>query len=268
MHDPRAIIDPGARLGRDVTVGPWSLIGPDVEIGDGCWIGPHVILRGPTRIGRGNRIYQFSTVGEDTPALAYGGEATVLEIGDENVIREGVTIHRGLAQHGGITRVGSRNLLMAYVHVGHDCVVGDHVVMANNVGLSGHVQVGDWANLGGYAGVPQFRSIGAHAFVGGMSLVTKDVPAFVSVNGNPAVSFGLNRVGLERRGFAPEAVAALRRAYRTVYREGLRVAEALERLEPEARAFPEVAVFRDSVAASKHGIVRERRGGGADRDSA
>ncbi|MEJ2089021.1 MAG: acyl-ACP--UDP-N-acetylglucosamine O-acyltransferase [Gammaproteobacteria bacterium] len=178
--DPRAIIDPTARLGDDVQIGPWSIIGPEVEIGDGSVIASHVVIKGPTEMGRNNRVYQFSTIGEDTPALAYDGEKTRLVIGDDNVFREGVTIHRGMVQDRAETRIGDGCLLMAYVHVGHDCVLGDHVIMANNSAVSGHCNVGDHANFGGYAGVPQYRNIGAHSHIAGMSLVLKDVPAYMT----------------------------------------------------------------------------------------
>jgi UDP-N-acetylglucosamine acyltransferase len=262
--DPRAIVDPRARIDDDVSIGPWSIVGADVELGRGCRIASHVILKGPTRIGRNNRIFQFATVGEDTPAVVYQGEPTTLDIGDDNVIREGVTIHRGTVQDRGATTIGSHNLLMAYVHVGHDCVLGDHIVMANNASASGHVHIGDWANIGGYAGIPQFRSVGAHCHIGGMSLVLKDVPAFVSVSGNPAAAVGLNEEGMRRRGFSAATIAALRDAYRIVYREGLRVEEALARLAPAAACVPEVGEFVTSVAGSRWGIVRGRREGRPD----
>jgi UDP-N-acetylglucosamine acyltransferase len=262
--DPRAIVDPGARLGRNVVVGAWSIIGAGVEVGDDCVIASHVVVKGPTRIGARNRIFQFSSIGEDTPALAYRGEATTLEIGDDNVIREGVTMHRGIGEHGGRTIVGSGNLFMAYVHIAHDCVVGNHVIMSNNAAVSGHVTVGDYANLGGYAGVPQFRAIGAHAMVGGMSLVVKDVPAFVTVSGNPAGAIGLNVEGMRRRGFDAATMAALKDAYRVVYREGRGVRDALAALREAAAANAAVALFCESIAASRQGIVRPRReaGGG------
>jgi len=262
--DPRAIIDPLARIGEGVEIGPWTVIGPHVEIGDGTRVAPHVIVKGPTRIGRDNRIFQFATVGEDTPAIVYKGEPTTLEIGDGNVIREGVTIHRGTVQDTGTTIIGDHNLLMAYVHVGHDCVLGSHIVMANNASASGHVRIGDWANIGGYAGIPQFRSVGAHSHIGGMSLVLKDVPAFVSVSGNPAGAIGLNEEGMRRRGFAPATVAALRDAYRIVYREGLTVGGALARLKASAVCHPEVALFVESVETSRWGIIRGRREAQAD----
>ena len=259
MIDARAIIDPGAELGENVSVGPWSVIGPDVVIGDDCEIGPHVVLKGPTRMGSGNRIYQFATVGEGPPAFAYHGEPTVLEIGANNTIREGVTIHRGLATDRGRTVIGNDNLLMAYVHVGHDCVLGDRIVMANNASAAGHVAIGDEAVLSGYVGVPQFRSVGAYSFIGAMSLVVKDVPAFVSVNGNPAGATGLNVERMRRLGLDAEVRDALKDAYNTVYRRGLPVAKALEQLTDAAARFPEVACFVDSVAASEYGITRERR---------
>jgi UDP-N-acetylglucosamine acyltransferase len=262
--DPRAIVDPSAVIGADVSIGPWTIVGANVEIGDGCRIASHVILKGPTRIGRRNRIFQFATVGEDTPAVAYNGEPTTLQIGDDNVIREGVTIHRGTVQGQGRTVIGNHNLLMAYVHVGHDCTLGNHVIMANNASVSGHVLVGDYANFGGYAGIPQYRHIGAHAHIGGMSLVLKDVPAFVTVSGNPAGAVGLNIEGMRRRGIGDAAVAALREAYRLVYGNKLTVKEALDEISPLADRHPEVRLFMSSVAESRWGIIRGRREGNGD----
>ena len=257
--DERAIVDPKAVLGANVSVGPWSIVGPDVVVGDDCEIGPHVILRGPTVLGRGNRIFQFSTVGEGSPAFAYHGEPTTLTIGDNNVIREGVTIHRGLAQDRSRTVIGSDNLFMAYVHIGHDCVLGDRIVMANNASVAGHVCVGDEAVLSGYAGVPQFRSIGAYAFVGAMTLATKDVPAYVTVDGNPAGAVGLNLERLRRLGVDDAVKKAMQDAYNTVYRRGLTLKEALRELRAVAETVPEVARFVESIESSEHGIVRERR---------
>ncbi len=258
MIDARAIIDPTAKLGEGVSVGPWSIIGPDVEVGDGCWIGPHVMLKGPTRLGVGNRIYQFATVGEDTPALAYQGEATGLEIGDGNVFREGVTVHRGTAQDQGVTRIGSHGLFMAYVHIGHDCLLGDHVIMANNASVSGHCRVGDHANFGGYVGVPQYRRIGAHTHIAGMSLVLKDVPAYLTVAGHPAAAVGVNVEGMKRRGCTGEQIALMRSAYRTLYRCGLTAEEACRRLAEDHPDSPEVALLVASVQASDTGVVRPR----------
>ena len=242
MIDPRSIIDPSAELGSDVHVGPWSWIGADVEIGDGCWIAPHTVIKGPTRIGRNNKIYQFSTVGEDTPALAYDGEPTTLEIGQDNVIREGVTIHRGTVQDRGATVIGDGCLFMAYVHVGHDCVVGNHVIMANNASISGHVVVGDYANFGGYAGVPQYRRIGAHSHVSGMSLVLKDVPAYMTVMGNPASAISLNVEGMRRRGYDKALIAALKAVSAFLH-------NALEAIE---RWIEEIGAFRETLGGT-HG---------------
>ena len=259
MIDKRAIIEPGAELGANVSIGPWSIVGNDVVVGDDCEIGPHVVLRGPTTLGRGNRIYQFATVGEGSPAFAYRNEPTTLAIGDNNVIREGVTIHRGLATDRSTTVIGNDNLFMAYVHIGHDCVLGDRIVMANNASVAGHVTVGDEAVLSGYVGVPQFRSIGAYSFVSGMSLVTKDVPAYISIDGNPAGAVGLNMERLRRLGMSDDTKKALQNAYNTVYRRGLTLKEALEALRPVAANVPEVERFICSIEASEHGIVRERR---------
>ena len=264
MIDPRAIVDPSAIIGEDVSIGPWTIIGANVEIGSGCRIASHVIVKGPTRIGRNNRIYQFSSVGEDTPALVYKGEPTTLSIGDDNVIREGVTVHRGTLQGQGRTVIGNDNLLMAYVHVGHDCTLGDHIIMANNASVSGHVKVGDFANFGGYAGIPQYRSVGAHAHIGGMSLVLKDVPAFVTVSGNPAGAVGLNLEGMRRRGIADDAVTALREAYRIVYGQGHTVKQALDEIASLAETHPEVQLFMSSIAESRWGIIRGRREGNGD----
>ena len=259
MIDGRAIIDPTATLGENVSVGPWSIIGPNVEVGDNAEIASHVVLKGPTKIGRGVKIFQFATVGEDTPALAYSGEDSQLEIGDNTIIREGVTIHRGMAKGGiGRTVVGANCLLMAYVHVGHDCVVGDNVIMANNASLAGHVTVGDFANFGGYSGIPQFRAVGAHTHVAAMALVLKDVPAYLTVTGNPAYAAGLNLEGMKRRGYDKETMQKLRRAYKTVFRSGLLVAEALAELASARRDCAEVEVFAASVEASEWGIVRGR----------
>ncbi|HMW14065.1 MAG TPA: acyl-ACP--UDP-N-acetylglucosamine O-acyltransferase, partial [Pseudomonadales bacterium] len=206
MIDPRAIIDKDARLASDVVVGPWSIIGPDVEIGAGTVIGPHVVIARSTRIGCNNRIYQFATIGEDCQDKKYHGETTYLEIGDHNIIREGCTLHRGTVQDKSLTRIGNHNLLMAYVHIAHDCIVGDHTVFANNATLGGHVQVADWAILGGYTLVHQFCQIGGHAFCGTGSVVLKDIPAYVMVNGNSAKAHGINSDGLRRRNFSDEQI--------------------------------------------------------------
>ncbi len=262
MIDGRAIVDTSAVIGANVTIGPWTYIGPDVEIGDDVEIKSHVVIKGPTRLGSGVKIFQFATVGEDTPAFAFEGEETFLEIGDNTVIREGVTIHRGMAKGGlGKTVIGKNCLLMAYVHVGHDCVVGDHVVMANNASLAGHVVVGDYANFGGYSGIPQFRSVGAYTHIAAMSLVLKDVPAFMTVSGNPAVAVGLNAEGMKRRGYGEDTMRAIKEAHRTVYRKGLNVEEALAALKDLRAQHPEVDTFAASIEASEWGIIRGRAKG-------
>ncbi|PAU89639.1 acyl-[acyl-carrier-protein]--UDP-N-acetylglucosamine O-acyltransferase [Pseudomonas sp. WN033] len=253
---PQAIVDPSARLADDVEVGPWTLIGPEVEIGAGSVIGSHVVIKGPTRIGRNNRIFQFASVGEDCQDKKYNGEPTRLEIGDNNVIREGCTIHRGTVQDQGVTRIGSNNLLMAYVHVAHDCVVGDNIIMANNATIAGHVQIGNGAILGGYTTVHQFCHIGAFAMSAANSAVFKDIPAFVMVGGNPAGAHGMNFEGMRRRGYSAELISALRRAYKVVYRQGLTLQEALAQLESSAEQYSEVALYRDSILASTRGITR------------
>ncbi|WCE08597.1 acyl-ACP--UDP-N-acetylglucosamine O-acyltransferase [Pseudomonas sp. JBR1] len=256
LIDPRAIVDPKARLAADVQVGPWSIIGPDVEVGEGTVIGPHVILKGPTMIGRHNRIFQFSSIGEDTPDLKYQGEPTRLRIGDHNTIREGVTIHRGTVQDREETTIGDHNLLMAYVHIGHDSVIGNHCILVNNTALAGHVHVDDWAILSGYTLVHQFCRIGAHSFSGMGTAIGKDVPAYVTVFGNPAEARSMNFEGMRRRGFSTEVIKELRRAYKVVYRQGLTVDDAMRELEPVAQQFPEVAVFRDSILSATRGITR------------
>lgn len=256
LIDPRAIIDPSAKLADDVVVGPWSIVGPDVEIGEGTVLGPNVIVKGPTKIGKHNKVYQFSSLGEDTPDRKYKGEPTRLVIGDHNIIREGVTMHRGTIQDRDETTVGDHNLIMAYAHVGHDSVIGNHCILVNNVALAGHVHIGDWAILSGYTLVHQFCHIGAHSFAGMGTAIGKDVPAYVTVSGNPAEARSMNFEGLRRRGFSAEAIHALRRAYKTVYRQGLTIEAAITELAEPSLEFPEVAVFRDSILASQRGITR------------
>src|SRR5690554_758455 len=256
LIDPRAIIDPSAKLADDVTVGPWTVIGPEVEIGAGSIIASHVVIKGPTRIGCNNHIYQFSSVGEDTPDLKYRGEATRLVIGDNNIIREGVTIHRGTVQDRGETIVGNNNLIMAYVHIGHDSVLGDHCILVNNTALAGHVNVGNWAILSGFTLVHQFCHIGAHSFTGMGSAIGKDVPAYVMVNGSPAAAKSINVEGLRRRGFSREQVATITRAFKIIYRRGLTAEEALLQLQQLEEASPELKLLIDSLQRSTRGIVR------------
>ncbi|BFM15291.1 acyl-ACP--UDP-N-acetylglucosamine O-acyltransferase [Maricurvus nonylphenolicus] len=256
MIDPRAIIDPSAKLGANVDVGPWSIIGPDVEIGDNTVVESHVVIKGPTVIGQNNRIYQFATVGEGTPDLKYQGEPTRLVIGDNNVIREGVTIHRGTVQDRNETTIGNDNLLMAYVHVGHDSVIGNHCVLVNNASLAGHVHVDDWAILGGYTLIHQFCRIGAHCFTGMGSAIGKDVPAYVMVTGNPASAKSINAEGLRRRGFNKDEIATINKAFKLVYRRGLTVDEALAELTKLAENCSAVLPIIESLKTSSRGIVR------------
>lgn len=256
MIDPRAIVDPSAVIADDVEIGPWTIVGPDVEIGPGCVIASHVVLKGPTVLGANNRIFQFSSVGEDTPDLKYQGEPTRLVIGDNNTIREGVTIHRGTVQDRGETTIGNDNLLMAYAHVGHDSVIGDHCILVNNVALAGHVHIGDWAILAGYSLVHQFCHIGAHSFSGFGSHISKDVPAYVTISGQPAVAKTVNVEGLKRRGFSSDTITAIRRAYKVLYRQGLTIDEAIEKLREMAVEHPDINLLIDSLKVSNRGIVR------------
>jgi UDP-N-acetylglucosamine acyltransferase len=256
MIDARAIIDPTAILADDVQVGPWTIIGPNVVIGAGSRIASHVVIKGPTVIGKNNQIFQFSSVGEDTPDLKYNGEPTRLVIGDNNVIREGVTIHRGTVQDRSETTIGDNNLIMAYVHIGHDSVIGNHCILVNNAALAGHVHIGDWAILSGYTLVHQFCHIGAHSFSGMGTAIGKDVPAYVTVFGSPAEAKSINSEGLKRRGFSAEAITAIKRAYKIIYRQGLTVEDALTELAKLVVDQPEVQPMIDALKNSTRGIVR------------
>ena len=256
MIDSQARIDPSAKLADDVAVGPWTLIGPDVEIGPGSIIESHVVIKGPTIIGANNHVYQFSSIGEATPDLKYRDEPTRLVIGDNNIIRENVTIHRGTVQDRSETTIGNNNLLMAYVHIGHDSVLGDNIILVNNTALAGHCQIGDWAILSGFTLVHQFCTMGAHSFSGMGTAIGKDVPAYVTVSGSPAEAKTINSEGLRRRGFSSEAISQLRRAFKILYRQGLTTDAAIQRLEFMLRETPEVEVLIDSIRASGRGIVR------------
>jgi UDP-N-acetylglucosamine acyltransferase len=253
--DSKAIIDPKAKIGENVKIGPWSIIGPDVQIGDNCEIASHVVIRGPSIIGKNNKFYQFSTIGDDTPDLKYKGEPTKLIIGDNNVIREGVTIHRGTIQDKGETIIGSHNLLMAYAHVGHDSVIGDHVIMVNNSSLAGHVNVGDWAILSGYALIHQYVSVGAHSFIGPAAFSYHDVPAFVTAFGSPAEPRTINKEGLKRRGFSADQIALANKAYKLLYRRGHSLDEAIEAIT-ELGDDAVITVLLDSLKSSTRGIIR------------
>ena len=256
MIDARAIVSGEAELAADVSVGPFSIIGPQVQIGPRTVVGPHVVINGPTTIGAGNRIFQFASIGDAPQDKKYQGEPTRLQIGDRNVFRESCTMNRGTAHGQGVTRIGSDNLFMAYAHVAHDCVVGSHTVFANCAALGGHVEIGDWAILGGLTAVHQFTKIGAHAFLGGGAIVTRDVPPYVMVAGNPAVPHAVNSEGLKRRGFTEEQIRHIRDAYRIVYRSDLKLAEALARLAPQADGRPEIRAFVDFIHASTRSLAR------------
>lgn len=253
---PTALVDPAARLGEDVEIGAYSLIGPHVEIGAGTRIGPHVVITGHTRLGEGNRVFQFCSLGEEPQDKKYAGEPTRLEIGDHNVIREYCSFNTGTAQDVGVTRMGDHNWIMAYVHVAHDCQVGSQTVFANNATLAGHVQVGDYAILGGFTGVHQFCRIGAHVMIGIASVVRQDIPPFLTVAGNPIAPFGINSEGLKRRGYTPEALHALKRAYKTLYKSGLGLAEAQAAIAADAENAPELKPLADFLADAGRGIVR------------
>lgn len=254
--DPRAVVDPGAKLAPDVTVGAFAVIGPDVELGAGCVIGPHAVVQGPTTMGRENRVFQFASVGAAPQDLSYKGEPTRLEIGDRNTFRECVTINRGTTKDKGVTRIGSDNLFLAYSHVGHDCTVGNHCVFSNSVGLAGHVEVGDWVNLSAYSGVHQFCKIGSYAFLANNTAATYDIPPYVTAEGRPAAPRIVNEVGLQRRGFTTQQIRNIRNAFRVLYRSDLKLTEAVEKLKEQAQTQPEIQMFVDFIENSKRGIAR------------
>lgn len=253
---PTAIVDPAARIAEDVEIGAYSIIGPEVEIGSGCWVGPHVVIKGSTRIGRDNRIYQFASIGEAPQDKKYAGEPTRLEIGERNIIREYATLNRGTVGGGGLTSVGDDNLLMAYIHIAHDCHVGNNAIFSNNTALAGHVTVGDWVILSGFTLVHQFCSIGAHAFTGMGSAIAKDVPPYLMVAGNPAHPHGMNTEGLKRRGFAPEQLKLLRQAYKVLYRSGLSLEEAKAELHRMAEGQPVLDIFVEFIDQAQRSILR------------
>ena len=253
---PTAIVEAGAALAAGVRVGAWTTIGAGVEIGPGTTVAEHVVIRGRTRIGANNRIFQFNSIGDAPQDKKYAGEPTELVIGEGNTIREFCTLNTGTVQDRGVTRIGDRNWIMAYVHVAHDCVVGDDTVLANGVTLAGHVRVGDFTILGGFTAVHQHCRIGAHCMLGGGSIVLQDVPPYVMANGNSASPHGVNSEGLKRRGFTAEAIAAIRRAYKTLYKSGLLLEEAKAQLAAEAAAQPELLPLVEFLAAPGRGIIR------------
>ncbi len=255
MIDPRAIVDPRAEIADDVEIGPYSIIGPDVKVESGTWIGPHVVIKGPTRIGRDNKIFQFASLGEAPQDLKYNGEPTELILGERNTVREYCTFNRGTVGGHGKTVIGSDNLFMAYVHVAHDCVIGNRVVFANAASLAGHVTIGDQVILGGFTLVHQFSTIGAHAFTGMGTALNRDLPPYCMASGNYARAVGINKEGLKRRGFSPECIRALGQAFKLLIR-GADREKAFEDVKPLAETFPEVQLFADFVRDSKRGVVR------------
>jgi UDP-N-acetylglucosamine acyltransferase len=253
---PTAVVDPGARLADDVEVGAYAVIGADVEVGAGTRIGPHCVITGPTRIGRDNRIHAHAALGGDPQDKKFAGERGELVIGDRNTIREFTTFSRGTGDGGGVTRVGDDTWIMAYVHIAHDCIVGNQTIFANNATLAGHAEVGDYAILGGFAGVHQFCKIGAHAFIGMGSLINADVPPFVMVADQYAQPRGINAEGLKRRGFDAARISAIKRAYRTVFMSGKPLAEAKAELAEGARESDDVRAMLEFIEASQRGLLR------------
>ncbi len=256
MIHSTAIISDSAKIDDKVEIGAYSVIGGDVEIGSGTRIDSHVVINGPTKIGRDNHIYQFASIGDDPQDKKYGDEPTRLIIGDRNTIREFCTLSRGTVQDLGETIVGDDNWIMAYVHIAHDCVVGNKTIMANNVTLAGHVHVGDWVIFGGFSGAHQFATVGAHAFLGMYAGVNRDVPAYTMVAGQPAAPRGINSEGLKRRDFSEEQIRNIKNAYRLVYRKGLKLSEATEQIEELSKHQPELVIFLESLRSSERGIIR------------
>jgi UDP-N-acetylglucosamine acyltransferase len=256
MIHPTALVDPGARIGNNVSIGAYSIIGADVEIGDNTWIGPHVVIEGPTRIGSDNRIWQFASLGGAPQDKKFHGETSRLEIGDRNMIREFVTFNRGTEDGSGLTRIGNDNWLMAYVHIAHDCVVGNHAIFSNASSLAGHVTVDDWVILGGFTLVHQFCQVGAHAFTAMGAIINRDVPPYVTVAGSFAEPKGINSEGLRRRGYSSDRIMAIKRAYRTLYMSGLPLADARTELARAAEDAPDVKLMLDFIERSQRSLVR------------
>ncbi len=256
MIDPRAIIATDAEIGADVAIGAFTIIGSGVRIGAGTWIGPHAVVNGPSTIGRDNKLFQFTSIGDAPQDRKYAGEPTRLEIGDRNVFREFCSVNRGTAGGRAVTSIADDCLFMAYSHVAHDCIVGSHCILANCTALAGHVELGDWVILSGYSGIHQFCKVGAHAFLANNAAVTRDVPPFVMVAGSPAEPKGVNSEGLKRRGFDAAQISNIRAAYRLLYRSGLKLAEATAQLRELAASQPELQSIVDFLAASERSIVR------------
>ncbi|WP_150049368.1 MULTISPECIES: acyl-ACP--UDP-N-acetylglucosamine O-acyltransferase [Methylomonas] len=256
MIDPRAIVHPKAELAEGVKIGPYSIIGADVQIDAGTEVGPHVVINGPTSIGKDNRVYQFASIGEDPQDKKYAHEITRLQIGDRNVIREFCTMHRGTQQDHAVTQIGDDNLFMAYTHVAHDCMIGDQVIMANGASIAGHVHVGDHAILGGFTLVHQFTQIGEYSFSAMGSAITQDVPPYVMVGGRPTRPHGINSVGMERNGKSPEVIRQIRQAYKILYKNNLRLEDAIEEMEDMAGESNELSNMVSFLRNVTRGILR------------
>jgi UDP-N-acetylglucosamine acyltransferase len=256
MIHTTAIVSEKTVLADGVVVGPYTVIGDDVEIGSGTRIDSHVVINGPTKIGEDNHIYQFASIGDDPQDKKYAGEPTGLVVGDRNTIREFCTISRGTIQDRGQTIVGDDNWIMAYVHIAHDCVVGNNTILANNATLAGHVHIGDWVICGGFSGAHQFCRVGAHAFLGMYSGVSRDVPAYTMVAGQPAMARGINSEGLKRRDFSKEQIHNIKNAYRLTFRKGKKLSEAIDEIAELSKEQPELNLFLDSLRSSERGLVR------------
>jgi len=256
LIDPTAIIDSHAELADDVSVGAFSVIGADVKIGAGTVIGPHVVIKGPTSIGKKNRIYQFTSIGEDPQDKKYAFEVTRLEIGDRNTIREFTSMHRGTQQDNSVTRIGNDNLFMAYTHVAHDCIIGDHVIMANGASLAGHVHLNSHAILGGFTLVHQFTQIGQYSFAAMGSAITQDIPPFIMVGGKPTRPHGINSVGMERNGISAEDIRLIRNAYKIIYKLNLRLEDAIEQMEDLASDSEQLTEMISFLRNVRRGILR------------
>jgi UDP-N-acetylglucosamine acyltransferase len=254
--DPRAVVSPDAQIAAGVQIGPYAVIGPQVSIGPRCWIGPHAVINGPTVLGADNKVFQFASIGEAPQDKKYNGEPTRLVVGDRNVFRECVTVNRGTVTGIGETRIGNDNLLLAYTHVAHDCVLGNHIVLSNTVNLAGHVELGDWVIMGGFAGVHQFCKVGAHAFIGNNTSVLRDIPPYVLATGHPAEPRSVNVEGLKRRGFSEEQIRAIRNAYKVLYRSELKLEDAVTRLRAMVAEHDCLAIFVDFISQSTRSLAR------------
>ncbi len=254
--DPRAVVSPRAEVAPDVEVGPYAVIGPEVTIGAGCWIGPHAVINGPTVLGEGNRVHQFASLGDAPQDMKYRGEPTRLVIGARNTFREFVSVNRGTVTGIGETRIGDDNMILAYSHIAHDCVLGNHIIFSNVVQLAGHVEVGDWAIFSGYSGAHQFSRIGAHAFIGNNTSVIRDIPPYVLATGHPAEPRSINVEGLKRRGFDEVQLRAIRNAYRVLYRSDLKLEVAMRRIEEQALKHEVLGIFAEFLRSSTRGLAR------------